>query len=66
MFDEQIKSRLIKDIRYFRENKEELNQMYPYERAEKFNLAIRKLGIVTPTGESFLDLFRLLISHIGK
>jgi WASH complex subunit 7 len=65
MFDEHIKSRLIKDIRYFRENKTQLEQKYSYERADKFNKGIRKLGL-TPDGLSCLDQFRMLITHIGK
>lgn len=65
MFDEHIKSRLLKDLRYFTEHKNELLQMYPYERAEKFNSGIRQLGL-NQNGESYLDLFRKLITHIGK
>lgn len=38
---------------------------YPFERADKFNKGIRKLG-VGPDGESYLDQFRTLISQIGK
>jgi len=38
---------------------------YPYERAEKFNKGIRKLGL-NPEGESYLDQFRTLITQIGK
>lgn len=55
----------MKDLRYFCDNKNEIDQMYPYERAKKFNQSIRKLGI-TDEGLSYLDLFRRLISHIGK
>lgn len=65
IFDELIKSRLIKDIRFFNENKEQLNQMYPYERAEKFNIGIKKLGL-NEQGESYLDLFRKVITQIGN
>ncbi|XP_044764720.1 WASH complex subunit 4 isoform X2 [Coccinella septempunctata] len=65
MFDEQIKSRLLKDLKYFHTNKMEINQMYPYERAEKFNNGIKKLGL-NENGQSYLDLFRKLISHIGN
>ncbi|TKS73206.1 WASH complex subunit 4 [Collichthys lucidus] len=57
MYDEHIKSRLIKDIRFFRETKDQSDQKYPFERAEKFNRGIRKLGI-TPDGQSYLDQFR--------
>ena len=38
---------------------------YPFERAEKFNRGIRKLGL-TPDGLSYLDQFRQLISQIGQ
>ena len=41
LYDEHIKSRLIRDIRHFRENKSSLGQKYPFERASKFNRAIR-------------------------
>ena len=65
LYDEHIKSRLIKDLCYFRDNKAQLDSKYSYERADKFNKAIRKLGI-TPDGLTYLDQFRLLITHIGK
>ena len=65
MYDEHIKSRLLKDLRFFRENKTSLDQKYSYDRAHKFNRGIRKLG-VTAQGESYLDQFRVLISQIGK
>jgi WASH complex subunit 7 len=64
MFDEHIKSRLLKDMRYFSERKLELGQMYPYERADKFNIGIRNLGL-NQNGLSYLDLFRKLITQIG-
>ncbi len=38
---------------------------YPYERAEKFNRGIRKLGVLADN-QTYLDQFRLLISHIGN
>ncbi|XP_019865702.2 WASH complex subunit 4 [Aethina tumida] len=65
MFDEHIKSRLLKDLRFFAEHKNEFNQMYPYERAEKFHFGIRKLGL-NQNGQSYLDLFRKVITHIGN
>lgn len=65
MYDEQIKSRLIKDMRHFRESGTETEQMYSYKRAEKFNKGIRNLGL-NEDGLSYLDLFRILISHIGN
>ncbi|KAG8185393.1 hypothetical protein JTE90_018615 [Oedothorax gibbosus] len=65
LYDEHIKSKLIKDLRYFKENKTQNGQKYPFDRAEKFHRGIRKLG-VTNDGESYLDQFRLLISQIGN
>ncbi|XP_056595412.1 WASH complex subunit 4 [Triplophysa dalaica] len=65
MYDEHIKSRLIKDIRFFRETKDQTDQKYPFDRAEKFNRGIRKLGL-TPDGQSYLDQYRQLISQIGN
>jgi len=44
LFDDHIKSRLLKDVRYFREIREKTDQRYPYDRAEKFTKIIRKLG----------------------
>lgn len=38
---------------------------YPFDRADKFNKGIRKLGL-TPDGLSYLDQFRLLVSQIGQ
>jgi len=66
LFDEHIKSRLMKDIKYFKENKDRLNQRYPFERAKKFFINIRKLGITPDTNETYLDQFRQLIGQIGK
>jgi len=65
LYDEHIKARLIKDIRFFKESKEEFDQKYPFERAEKFNKGIRKLGL-TDDGQSYLDQFRALITQIGN
>lgn len=65
LFDEHIKAKLIRDISYFKESKGTLDQKYPYERAEKFNRAIRKLGVLSDN-QTYLDQFRLLISHIGN
>lgn len=65
LFDDHIKSRLIKDIKFFRDNKEEHENMYPLKRAEKFQKDIRKLGL-NDKQMSFLDQFRVLITEIGS
>jgi WASH complex subunit 7 len=41
------------------------SEKYPYERAEKFNRAIRKLGVLQDN-QTYMDQFRVLISHIGN
>jgi len=65
LYDEHIKSRLIKDWKYFKENHMETDQKYPFERGDKFNKGIRKLGL-TPDGDSYLDQFRTLVTQIGN
>ncbi|TRY70485.1 hypothetical protein TCAL_05419 [Tigriopus californicus] len=61
LYDEHIKSRLIKDLRYLKEN-----QAYPFERASKFNKGIRKLGHMPDGLTTYLDQFRMLIAQIGN
>eukprot|EP01104_Vermistella_antarctica_P012640 TRINITY_DN3700_c0_g2_i4.p1 TRINITY_DN3700_c0_g2~~TRINITY_DN3700_c0_g2_i4.p1 ORF type:complete len:921 (-),score=299.85 TRINITY_DN3700_c0_g2_i4:108-2870(-) len=65
LYDDHIKSRLYKDVRFFKEKKEELELRYPYDRADKFNKEIRRLGILEG-GHTYLDQFRILITHIGN
>lgn len=64
LFDDHIKSRLLKDVRYFKETRDQTDQMYPFERAEKFTKSIRKLGVVEDM--TYLDQFRELITQIGE
>ncbi|XP_011503763.1 PREDICTED: WASH complex subunit 7 [Ceratosolen solmsi marchali] len=65
LFDEHIKSRLIRDARFIRSQKEKGAIPYSYERAEKFQKGIRRLGM-TSDGLSYLDQFRQLITQIGN
>lgn len=65
LFDEHIKSRLMRDIRFIKIQRENGATPYTYERAEKFQKGIRKLGM-TPDGLSYLDQFRQLITQIGN
>lgn len=58
----------MKDLKWFRESNVETpeeHQIYSYERANSFNKGIRRLGI-SENGQSLLDLFRTLITHIGE
>lgn len=65
LYDEQIKARLTSDAKYFLENGEALNQTYDYNRANAFNRKIKNLGL-SEAGETYMDLFRKLICHIGN
>ncbi|XP_028966639.1 WASH complex subunit 4 [Galendromus occidentalis] len=65
LFNEHIKSRLMRDIAYFRENKESLQQKYPFTRAEKICKSVRNLGM-TPEGFTYLDKFRQLMTSVGN
>eukprot|EP01018_Ginkgo_biloba_P015628 Gb_36999 [translate_table: standard] len=64
LLDDHVKSRLIKEYRFWKENKGKSND-YPYPRAEKLNKDIRKMDLVED-GSSFLDRFRYLISEMGN
>ncbi|XP_057869447.2 uncharacterized protein LOC131076327 isoform X2 [Cryptomeria japonica] len=64
LLDDRVKSLLIKEYQFWKENKGKTNE-YPYDRAEKMNKEIRKMGL----GDdclSFLDQFRHLISEMGN
>jgi len=65
LYDDHVKSKLYKDIRHFRETKEELDSKYPWSKAEEFNSYIRKLG-AAEDGSSYLDAFRNLVTEIGN
>ena len=65
LFDDHIKSRLLKDIKFFAANKEKTNGQYPINRAEKFANDMKKLG-VTEDGRTCLDQFRQLVAEIGN
>mmetsp|Transcript_11124 Transcript_11124/g.26766 ORF Transcript_11124/g.26766 Transcript_11124/m.26766 type:complete len:1150 (-) Transcript_11124:108-3557(-) len=65
IFDDHIKSRLVKDVKYFREHRHALSNRYPYQRAVDFNQEIRRLGLDSEK-RSYLDKFRVLITEIGN
>ena len=72
MYDEHIKARLVKDSRALRaavseqqqQRQEGTTERYSFERADKWNRNIRKLG-VNADGESYLDQFRALITQVA-
>uniref|UniRef100_A0A6P4E2L4 WASH complex subunit 7 homolog isoform X1 n=1 Tax=Drosophila rhopaloa TaxID=1041015 RepID=A0A6P4E2L4_DRORH len=66
LHDEQIKSRLLKELRFHSEHKHSKEyQSYPYERADSFLKKIRKLGC-SGNGETYMDLFRKVITQVGN
>lgn len=68
LYNEHIQSRLMKDLKSFREanlEKPEEQHIYGYDKASSFNKGIRQLG-VSENGQTSLDLFRQLITHIGE
>jgi WASH complex subunit 7 len=66
LFDEHIRSPLSKEHRWYRKNKNsnEINNVYPYDRASAIVKEIRKLGV--NEGKTFLDQFRILVTEIGN
>ncbi|XP_035708903.1 WASH complex subunit 4 isoform X3 [Folsomia candida] len=79
LFEEQIRSRLSKDIRLFKQARQDPSLSsfsstkthsssqppnFPFKVAEKFKKGIKKLGV--QEGLTWLDKFRVLISHIGN
>ncbi|KAJ7526561.1 hypothetical protein O6H91_16G012300 [Diphasiastrum complanatum] len=64
LFDDHIKSRLMKERRFYKENKGKIDNGYPVARAERLNKDIKKLGLTE--GLSFLDQFRRLIAEMGN
>ncbi len=65
LFDEHVKSPLLRDIRNYKSKKDEYKNRYPYTDAEKFTKEIRKLGL-TSNGLTYLDQLRLQITEIGN
>ena len=46
LYDEHIKSRLTKDAKYFKENKNSLDQKYPLDRLEKKSIGFTFIRII--------------------
>lgn len=65
LYDEYIHNPLMQEQRWYRKNKEKVNNLYPYERAENMARNIKKLG-KTGSGVWYLDKFRQLITQIGN
>jgi WASH complex subunit 7 len=57
LYDEFIHNPLMQEQRFYRKNKNKLENLYPYERAEKLSRDIKRLGL-TKAGISYIDKFR--------
>jgi len=65
LFDDHIFSQLVKDKKFFEANRDQLNQMMPYDRPETFLKEIKRLGTFEG-GATYIDKFRQLITQIGN
>ncbi|KAI1720039.1 WASH complex subunit 7 domain-containing protein [Ditylenchus destructor] len=67
LFDDQIKSILVKEVKFYRDlvTSDETTNAYPVKRAENVNNIIKKFGQAAD-GKTFLDKFRELITEIGN
>ena len=65
LYDDHVRSRLLTDDKYFLNNKNKLNNKFPYNLAQKFNQFMRNLG-QDNKGKSFIDHFRHIITQIGN
>ena len=61
LYDEYIHNPLMQEQRWYRKNKDKVNNLYPYERAEKMSRTIKKLGR-TQSGIWYIDKFRQLVT----
>ncbi|OMJ84458.1 hypothetical protein SteCoe_14412 [Stentor coeruleus] len=65
LYDDHVYSQLVKDRKFFVNNREALNQMYSYDRAENFLREVKKLGVFDKN-LTLIDKFRILITQIGN
>ena len=65
LFDENVKSKLINDISWFEGHKDEEGGLFPYSRAEKFVIDMKRFA-ENAQSLSPLDKFRILITEIGN
>lgn len=65
LYDDVIKSKLLKEIKLFEQYKEKMNRRFAFERAEKFNTDMRNIGS-TDDGKTYLDRFRQVVTEVGN
>ena len=65
MTDDYISSYFSKERRWYKNNKSQLDDTYPFDRVVTFLRDVRKQGL-TSDGYTFLDRLRTLLSEIGN
>ena len=65
LYEDYISNLCYAEEKYWKENKETLGVKYPTERAEEVARKIIEIGDLG-NGQTFLDKFRIVISHIGN
>jgi len=65
LYDEMVQTPLRRELRTFRESKDQWEGRYPYSRAEMVAKEIKRLGMFEDN-KTFLDKFRILITTIGN
>ncbi len=63
--DENIKSYLSRERRWFKKNRKTLKGRYPFEHAEKFSKEVQKWGMIDKN-TSFLDKLREHVAQMGN
>ncbi|KAI5723753.1 hypothetical protein M8J76_010468 [Diaphorina citri] len=71
LYNENIKSKLIKEIKFYRDNKIKFNQKYPFDRAEKLLKSVKTIQEEPDTTDenghlNYLERFRLVITQVGN
>ena len=65
MKDDYMVSRLMSYRKWYKQHGEAIDQLFPYDKAMEYAKYIKQLGR-DKNGETFLDKFRKLVTHIGN
>ncbi|KAL1452747.1 hypothetical protein WDU94_006948 [Cyamophila willieti] len=72
LYNENIKSKLIKEIKFYRENKLKLGQKYPFDRAEKLLKSLKTIQEDPDASDpelghlNYAERFRVVITQVGN
>ena len=65
MKDDYMVSKLMSYRKWYKQHGEAIDQLFPYDKAVEYAKSIKQLGR-DKNGETFLDKFRKLVTHIGN